>query len=703
MEKARILVVEDQSIIALDLQNRLIGLGYDVPLTLAYAEEAVRRCGDLHPDLVLMDIRLKGEMDGIQAAQMIRAEHDVPVVFLTAYSDEPTLQRAQQIEPHGYLLKPFEDRELRLTIEIALYKYRMELALKQNERWLGAILRGISDAVVATDVHGRVQFMNPVAEAMTGWPQAEAQNRPVVEVFNIVETHTRARSDNLVSQVLEQHRSIALTGQALLVARDGRETPVDETAAPLHDDKGRLTGAVLIIRDVTERKRAEEKLRQLAYHDSLTGLPNRALLQILVGQALAHTQRHGAQGAVLFVDLDRFKTINDTLGHATGDQLLKAVAARLTRVLRQSDTVARIGGDEFTILIEEIEQPQDAAHVAEKILSALAEPFDLAGQELFISASIGISIFPTDGHDLQSVLKNADTALYRVKDQGRNGYAFYQAEMNAAALNQLAIENSLRRALQREEFILYYQPKVASTNGRVIGVEALLRWHHPELGLVPPGQFLSLAEETGLIVPIGEWTLRTACQQAKTWLTQHHLPPLRVAVNLSNRQFRQPDLVAMVARVLAETALPASALELELTETVIMQDRETAIAKLQALKQMGVFISIDDFGTGYSSLEYIRHLHVDGIKIDRSFVRAAHIDEKDEAIVKAIVTLAHSLSIRVTAEGVETVEQHGFMRACECDETQGFYFGHPMAPDAFLRLMKKGTGLLNPGPGPRPA
>ncbi|MBP7693140.1 MAG: EAL domain-containing protein [Anaerolineales bacterium] len=698
MPIARLLVVEDQSIIALDLKNRLTSLGYEVVGTVAYGEAAVQQAGEQRPDLVLMDIRLKGEMDGIQAAERIRAEYDLPIVYLTAHSDEQTLQRARVTEPFGYILKPFEDRELHMAIEIARYKFQVEQKLKTHERWLAAVLRGIGDAVIAADIDGAVTFLNPVAEALTGWTQAEALGQPAASVFNAIHAQTRARVDNPVRRVLEQRQVIALPDQTRLVARDGREIPIADSAAPIRDDKGHLTGAVLVFRDITEKQQAEEHLRQLAYHDTLTGLPNRALLQMLLSDALARALRHQQSGAVLFLDLDRFKNVNDTLGHAMGDLLLKAVAARLTNVLRPTDSVARLGGDEFTILLETIDHSQDAVRVAEKVLGALAEPFDLGGQEVFISGSLGLGLFPQDGQDLQTLLKNADTALYRAKEQGRNCYAFYRAEMNAAALTQLTLESGLRRALQRAEFQLFYQPKVTLSTGRVVGVEALLRWQHPELGLVPPAQFIPLAEETGLIVPIGQWALRAACQQAKLWQAAHL--NLRVAVNLSLRQFRQADLVPMVARILAETGLEPRWLELELTESSIMHDRDGAVEKLQAFRRLGVFLAIDDFGTGYSALEYLKHFQVDMLKIDRSFVQAAHFDREDEAIVRAIVTLAHSLNMRVTAEGVETADQHGFMQICECDETQGYLFGHPMAPEAFWRFMQKGTGRLQLSPKP---
>ncbi len=687
MSPNRILIVEDQNIIALDLKSRLQGLGYAVVATLSSGEEAVQVSGDLQPDLILMDIRLKGRIDGIEAAAEIRCAQDIPIIYLTAHSDEQTLQRARLTEPNGYLLKPIEDQELRLTIEMALYKHKMERDRKQRERRLGAILNGIGDAVIATDADGVVELANPVASALMGRAVGDLLGQPIASVFHVVDSETRTALVNPLSQALESRQAVTLSERALLLSAAGPEIPIDDSASLICGPTGEITGAVLVFRDITERLRSEAQLRQMAYHDALTGLPNRALFQALVSQALAESVRSRQLGAVLFMDLDRFKTVNDSLGHPIGDQLLKAVAARLSQYLGPRDTLARIGGDEFTVLLEHIQQPSDAAQAAETLLAALSEPFHLSGQECFVSASIGIGLFETDGQDVHTLLMNADAALYRVKDRGRNGFAFYQAEMNAGAQSRLVLETALRHALERDEFVLFYQPKVSLATGGILGVEALLRWQHPQLGLVPPGTFLELAEETGLILPIGEWVLRTACRRARIWRETLH-PRLRVAVNLSNRQFRSPDLVPLVESALAETGLPPEALELELTETVIMQDREASLHTLQALKRMGVFLSIDDFGTGYSSLEYFKLFQVDGLKIDRSFVRTAHLDKEDEAIVKAIVTLAHSLGIAVTAEGVETPEQQVCMYESQCDEGQGYFFGHPMASDAVTDWMR---------------
>ena len=435
----------------------------------------------------------------------------------------------------------------------------------------------------------------------------------------------------------------------------------------------------------TQRKQAH--LSYLAYHDPLTGLPNRQSLSERLQQACSRAQCNGGMVAMLFLDLDRFKLINDTFGHAAGDRLLKSVADRLAACVRGADTVARLGGDEFTVVLEDIVHGRDAATVAQKILDALAQPFSLAQQEVFISASIGIALYPSDDNGIDSLFKKTDAAMYHAKERGRNNYQFYSAEMNASLARKLHMENSLRRALEREELRLHYQPQVDTVSGRIIGMEALLRWQHPEMGLVPPAQFIPLAEETGLIVPIGECTLRSACLQTRRW-HERGFGPLRVAVNLSAYQFKQKDFPHTVARILDETGLDPGCLELELTESTVMDDVDQAIEILHALNAMGVYLSIDDFGTGYSSLSYLKRLPIDALKIDRSFVRDIGADSDDAAIVTAIIAMARSLKLKVIAEGVETREQFAFLRKCRCDAMQGYYFSRPVPPEEFAQLLQ---------------
>ncbi|TSA17050.1 MAG: EAL domain-containing protein [Betaproteobacteria bacterium] len=435
------------------------------------------------------------------------------------------------------------------------------------------------------------------------------------------------------------------------------------------------------------RSQAEERVHHLAHYDELTGLPNRSMFNQRLSHALAQARRSDNALAVLFIDLDRFKNINDTLGHEAGDAVLKEVALRLQSCLREVDTVGRLGGDEFVVLIEGLPEPLQVAAVAQKILAAVVKSIIIGAQEFNITTSIGISNYPDDSNDMQGLLKNADIAMYRAKAQGKNNYQFYSAQMNVHTIERLALESDLRHALERDEFLLHYQPKVDIASKRITGMEALLRWQRPGLGLVPPMQFIPLAEETGLIVPIGEWVLRTACAQNKAWREQG-LPPLRVAVNLSARQFAHENLLHDVARVLRTTGMDASALELEITESMVMHDPERAVELLGKLKAMGIHLSIDDFGTGYSSLSYLKRFPLDSLKIDRSFIRDIPGDADDAAITRAIIAMAQSLRLTVIAEGVELEDQLTFLREHDCDEMQGYHFSKPLPGDEFLTLLR---------------
>ena len=434
------------------------------------------------------------------------------------------------------------------------------------------------------------------------------------------------------------------------------------------------------------RKRAESNLTFLANHDALTSLPNRFMFNERLMQALARAHRQDKMVAVLFIDLDRFKIINDTLGHDAGDRLLIELAGRLRGCLRENDTIARQGGDEFVVMIEDIRDPSQVTGVAQKILETVAEVHVLGGQEFHVTASIGISVYPDEGVDLQTLLKNADIAMYRAKEQGKNNFQFYSAEMNQHTFERLALETSLRRAIERQEFLLHYQPKIDLRSGRIVGVEALVRWKHPDLGMVSPVQFIPLAEETGLIGPIGDWVLRTACAQAKHWIA-NGASEISVAVNFSARQFSREDLAQSIASVLFESGLEPRFLEIEITESTVMLDAKRAARVLQQLKDMGVRVAIDDFGTGYSSLGYLKRFPIDSVKIDRSFILDIPHDNDDVAITRAVIAMAHSLRLKVIAEGVETEEQYQFLRDHDCDEMQGYYFREPIDEAALERVL----------------
>jgi diguanylate cyclase (GGDEF)-like protein/PAS domain S-box-containing protein len=436
------------------------------------------------------------------------------------------------------------------------------------------------------------------------------------------------------------------------------------------------------------RMQAEEAVKFVATHDSLTGLPNRIMFNQRLSHAVTQAERYGRRLAVLFIDLDRFKIINDTLGHESGDALLREVAKRLTANLRAADTVARLGGDEFVVLVEEVSDPQYLAGIAQKLISALSTGFPVHGQEYHVTASIGVSTFPDDGVDLQTLLKNADIAMYRAKEQGRNAFRFYSAQMNVHSMERLTLESSLRRALERHELTLHYQPQVHLRSGDITGMEALVRWQHPELGLVAPDQFIQIAEETGLIVPIGEWVLHTACQAQRTW-HEMGIQDVSVAVNLSPRQFVHGDLGKEILRALQRTGCPPNRLELEITEGMVMHSPERAVELMNALKDMGVAVAIDDFGTGYSSLAYLKRFPIDSLKIDRSFILDIPGDKGDAAITQAVIAMAHSLGLKVIAEGVETRAQFNFLRKHRCDEMQGYYFSRPLPLEQATSLLQQ--------------
>lgn len=444
---------------------------------------------------------------------------------------------------------------------------------------------------------------------------------------------------------------------------------------------------------LTERKQAH--LYHLAHYDALTGLPNRLLFEDRLTQALAQNRRTQKLVALMFLDLDRFKIINDTFGHAVGDLLLKAVADRLSRSVRASDTVARMGGDEFTLIFSGLREPRDAGLIAQLILEEMVKPFLLEGHEVHVSMSIGITLTPLDinidegKNAIETLLKNADTAMYKAKDHGKNNYQFFTPEMNMATIERLLLENDLRKALENDEFILHYQPRIHCADGSVSGMEALIRWRHPTLGLVSPATFIPMAEETGLIGPIGEWVLRTACMQTKKWLDAG-MPPLRVAVNLSARQFKDGALIATIENVLRETGLSSSCLEVELTEGLAMEDVKKTVITLNALSEMGVSIAIDDFGTGYSSLAYLQRFPIDFLKIDQSFVRDIGTSADSAAIIRTIIAMAHNLQLKVVGEGVETEQQFDFLAEYECEEVQGYYFSRPLSAEEFSVFLNIG-------------
>ena len=493
-----------------------------------------------------------------------------------------------------------------------------------------------------------------------------------------------------------EREGAATTREREIRAADMREAASGGRMIRLQQANAHLVIASIEAQKLTEQvETAKVELDHLAHHDVLTGLPNRILLQDRLSQAIELARRQGRQLAVMFMDLDQFKHINDSLGHALGDQLLQSVAQRLVACVRQSDTVSRQGGDEFVLLFPHIEHAEDAALSAQKLLAALALPHHIDQHELHISASIGISIYPDDGQDTETLIKSADTAMYHAKENGRNNYKFFEQSMNARAVQRQSVEASLRRALERQEFVLHYQPKINLHSGAMVGVEALIRWQHPQRGLLLPAQFVPIAEDCGLILPIGRWVLREACLQARTWL-QAGLPPITIAVNTSALEFRAKDFLENIRATLAETGLEPRYLELELTESVLMRDAESSDSVLHALADLGVKLAVDDFGTGYSSLSYLRQFPIDTLKIDQSFVNQMTSNPDDATIVSAVIGMGKSLRQRVIAEGVETPEQYAFLLAQQCDEGQGYYFGRPVVAEALATLLQTGVSPTLP-------
>ncbi|ONN67696.1 EAL domain-containing protein [Herbaspirillum frisingense] len=568
-------------------------------------------------------------------------------------------------------------------------------ALQEAERRYRSIFENAIEGVFQTTPDGTYIAVNPALARIYGYHSPEDLIVGLRDISHQLYVEPERRTEFM--RLMEQHGSVS-NFESRVYRRDGDIIWISENARAVYDDADKLICYEGTVEAITERKLYEAEMRHQATHDALTGLPNRNMLHEHLQRAIQVARQKGGLTAVVFVDLDQFKFINDSLGHQVGDELLKTVAQRLQACLRDTDMVARQGGDEFVLVLQnQTGGEQGIAEVMQRILAAVARPWQAGDREFQVTASIGVSRYPADGKDVETLLKQADSAMYRAKEQGRNNFQFFAPWMDTQVSNRLEMLINLRRALDQEEFKLYYQPKLSLKDGSVIGAEALIRWQSPEQGMVPPDRFIPFAEDAGLIVPIGEWVLRTACHQNKCW-QQAGLPTIPVAVNLSPRQLNQ-SLPDFVSDVLAQSGLAPSCLELEITENVVMKDAEKSVATLHALKRLGLQISVDDFGTGYSSLSYLRRFPVDALKIDKSFVRDIARDADSAAIVKAVISLAHILNLRVIAEGVEDEEQHAFLKENACDEVQGYYFGKPMAVADFTEWLTRRAGSGLPAPG----
>ena len=651
-------------------------------------------------DVVLSDYNLPG-FDAMEALSVYRRLGlDTPFIVLSGTVSEAAAVKVLKAGAHDFVVKsslsrlaPAIERELR-EVAVRAACSQAEKALCRQQELLVEIAAAIGEGVFVLDQAGNTIFVNPEASRLLGWSPEDLIGRSLHSLVHAKQPDGGMLHEDQcpIWRVLAQggnHRA----DEDWFTRKDGTLVPVTYVVSSLYE-AGAVKAAVVAFQDVSERKKTQERLVYLAHYDQLTDLPNRALLQARLEHALEQAKRHGHQVAMLYLGLDRFKNINDSLGHLVGDELLVAVSRRLGTRVRKEDTLSRWGGDEFIILLEHLEYPLEALNVAQDILQLLSEPFQIANTyEVFISASIGITAFPADGADATQLIRNADAAMHKAKKSGRNTYSFYTAEMDGTANQRLELEGKLRYALEREEFILHYQPLVSVEDERIIGVEALVRWLHPVEGMIAPQRFIPLTEETGLIVPLGEWVLRTACTQFKSWLDQG-LPIQTLAVNLSSRQFQQRDLVQRVRAILAETGLPACHLELEITESAIMEQGGLAIETMHALKALGIALSIDDFGTGYSSLAYLKRFPVDKLKIDRSFINDIPHDQNDMEITATIVAMARNLHLKVLAEGVETTEQLTFLREQHCGAYQGYLFSKPLAEAELVALLKR-QGVSN--------
>jgi diguanylate cyclase (GGDEF)-like protein/PAS domain S-box-containing protein len=657
--------------VSLDSNNPL-GQG---PSGRAFNEKHPIWCQDFQNDPTTVPWHTKGKKYGWGSSAALPIERNgVLVGVFTLYAEETnafdeTSQRLleEMVMDINYALDSFAREAHRKEMEDALYK---------SQKHLSTIIDNEPECVKLVDANGQLVEMNPAGLKMLEVDSLEEAQKYTLMHYLLPEWR---------SAFIALHKRVMNGENAILEfeiqGTKGTHRWLETHATPLRDANGNITMLLGITRDTTQRKHNEEQIRYLANFDSLTGLPNRTQLNLQIKNLLSLAKRSNKEITVMFLDLDRFKEINDTLGHSVGDTLLIQSSQRMQSLLREEDTVARLGGDEFIILLPNI-QINGARKVAQKLLNVFSTPFQINHHELNISASIGIAVYPNDGIDFETLYKNADTAMYRAKQEGRNGYSFFTNEMQEHSARNLQLSNALRHALEKNQFQLHYQPQISAKDGEIIGAEALLRWYHPEYGSISPAEFIPILEENGLILPVGEWVLRTAISQAKRWMDQGN-KPIIIAVNLSAVQFRHLSLLNTVSIILEEIGLPPQCLELELTESIAMHDPQKAINIMNDLHDLGVHMSIDDFGTGYSSLSYLKKFNIYKLKIDQSFIRDINIDKEDKAIVSAIISMAQRLGLQTIAEGVETIEQLEYLQEEGCDEIQGYFYSKPLPAEAF--------------------
>jgi diguanylate cyclase (GGDEF)-like protein/PAS domain S-box-containing protein len=685
---AKILLVENDDLAARFLSRELTRMDYEVCGMLTTGELALERTAQLRPDLILMDIGLDGELDGIDTAIRIAAEHATPTIFLSGYTDEETLVRARKANPYGYLVKPISEQSLNATLQMAMERLTAERTLQRHQarlREAALVFDATRDGILILDHDHRISSVNHRFTEITGF-----DSRDVVGG----EPHFLddcALPPTLFAQIGGDGGRWC--SQIDVRKRDGTSFPATVTIAAVRDDALSDSHYVVLIADISATRLAEERLYRMAHHDPLTGLPNRQLMMDRLRIAIEQAKRHRSRMAILFIDLDKFKAINDSLGHAAGDELLRVVAARMQGCVRSVDTVARLGGDEFVVVLDAIGEREDVAGIAHKILEAVAQPIPLTGADTTIttSASIGIALFPEAAGSVDQLIRAADAAMYEAKSLGRDKFVFFSRRTSLSAAQRSALERELRRAIDQRQMVLHYQPQFALESGRLVGVEALLRWRHPMRGLLNAGQVVPLAEAGGQMSALGEWMLRTACRQLVQWRTLGMKPP-RMALNFSDCQLFDPLLLPLLEGCLREFELPAELLEMEIAETVL-HGRNANAETFEGIRTLGVGLAVHNYGTGHSSLHALTRFPVRRVKIDRSLTRRICDGGAESAIANAIIAVARELNLVSLAEGVETAGQERYLRQHGCSEAQGHYYGPALPPRAIDALLQHATAV----------
>lgn len=703
-DTSTILVVDDEQRLVSVLEKLLVGEGYRVHTALG-GMEACEKLLSHHYDLVLLDLKM-GDMGGHEVMDFIaQNELDTATIVVSGESSFSAVSKALRRGAYDYLKKPYHPEELLRTVRSSLQKIMLEKAhasmqqkLKKSEELHRYIVNSSPDIVFMLDAKGRFSFLNNKIESLLGYKKAELVGKHYLDIIEdsdhdrahyVFEEQLHKKHGTWSSELKLRSRQSDHQSRHFEITVFPIESKVRTTDASPSTAK-RIIGTYGTARDITERKEAEDFINFQAYHDLLTRLPNRALFKDRLNISLAQARRNKNKVAVMFLDLDRFKVVNDTLGHAMGDRLLQSVAHRLENCVRKCDTLSRFGGDEFTLLLPSVHSAEDVRKIAKKVIKVLKEPFNLGEHQAYVGVSIGIAMYPNGGETVDQLIQNADVAMYHVKRRGKDGYQFFSDTMAVSTSNRLSMERDIRNALENDEFQVYYQPKINTVTGRIVGVEALVRWQHPTRGLVLPNEFIPLAEETKIMPDINTWVLKTACREVKQWIDSGHAD-IRLSVNFSPLQVEHPKFVAQLLSALEETDFPPSNLEIELTENVIMNDLEQMTHKLNQLSEHGMSIAIDDFGTGYSSLNYLSKLPIHTLKVDQSFIKDIHDSMNEACIVNAIVSMAHGLKLNIVAEGVETRAQLDYLKSLGCQEIQGFYFGRAEPAHFILDMLNRRT------------